>query len=265
MIINSGVSTLAHCDDWVGVIAWIIGVVPPARSPDDTSGKGIHHVKSEIQGSQYFLRFAVNKKPDLLRSALRESGAIGARKDVAWQSPLAGDARGKYREYKDGAAIRLLGLEKRLRAPLAKFWPSRGPVWDALGTSSDRPILLEAKAHIPEAVSRISASSKSSIKLIDKGLALARKRYTRKSHADWTAPFYQYANRLAYQFWLREQNGVQSSLVFLYFLNATQMKGPATKLEWQSVTRLIHGVLGLPADLAHFGVYDAFMDARQLH
>jgi hypothetical protein len=179
---------------------------------------------------------------------------------------LADDARGKYREYKDGAAIRLLGLEKSIRAPLADFWPSRGPVWDALGTASDeRPILVEAKAHIPEAVSRIKASSKVSINLINNSLAVARKRYTKKSHEDWTAPFYQYANRLAYQFWLREQNGVQSSLVFLYFLNATQMKGPATKLEWQSVTRLIHGVLGLPADLAHFGVYDAFVDARQLN
>jgi hypothetical protein len=30
------------------------------------------------------------------------------------------------------------------------------------------------------------------------------------------------------------------------------------------VTRLIHSVLGLPADLRHFGVYDAFLDARQL-
>ena len=222
-------------------------------------------MKLETQGSQYFLRLAVNKRPKLLLAALRESGALGQREDVQWRSPLKNDSIGEYREYKDGAAIRLLDLEKRLRAPLADFWPARGPVWDALGTSSDRPILLEAKAHIPEAVSRIGASAKSSISLINEGLALARKRYTRKSHADWTAPFYQYANRLAYQFWLREQNGVKSSLVFLYFLNATEMKGPATKLEWQGVIRLIHGVLGLPADLAHFGVYDAFLDARQLN
>jgi hypothetical protein len=223
-------------------------------------------VKSETRGSQYFLRFAVNKRPRVLLAALRESGALGRSEDVEWRSPLEGDSLSEYREYKDVAAIRLLGFEKKLHAPLAEFWPSRGPVWDALGLSGDeRPILIEAKAHIPEAVSRISASSNSSIKLIVKGLALARKRYTGKSQADWTSPFYQYANRLAYQFWLREQNGVKSSLVFLYFLNATQMKGPATKLEWQSVTRLIHGVLGLPADLAHFGVYDAFLDARQLN
>ena len=219
-------------------------------------------MKSETQGSQYFLRFAVNKKPQLLRSALRESGALGRWEDVQWCSPLI---KGKYKEFRDGAAVQALGCENEIHAPLAHFWPSRGPVWDALGTSGEqRPILIEAKAHIVEAVSRIGASSESSIKLIVKGLALARKRYTKKSHADWTAPFYQYANRLAYQFWLREQNGIKSSLVFLYFLNATQMKGPATKVEWQGVKRLIHGVLGLPADLAQFGVYDVFMDAKQL-
>jgi hypothetical protein len=234
-------------------------------APITHSGKGIHHVKSETKGSQYFLRYAVNKKRELLLTALLESGATGRREDITWHSPLENDRLGKYREYKDGAAIRLIGLDKKLSAPLAKFWPSRGPVWDALGTGTNgRPILLEAKAHIPEAVSRIKAASKSSIELINKGLALARSRYTRKSQVDWSAPFYQYANRLAYQFWMREQNGNRSSLVFLYFLNAKQMKGPATRQEWLGVARLIHSVLGLPADLRHFGVYDAFLDARQL-
>jgi hypothetical protein len=222
-------------------------------------------VKLETQGSRYLLRVAVNKRPQLLLAALRESGALGEREIVEWRSPLVKDLLGEYREYKDGAAIRLLGLEKQLHSPIADFWPSRGPVWDALAISTEgRPILLEAKAHIPEAVSRIKASSKTSIRLINKGLALARKHYTRKSQAEWSAPFYQYANRLAYQFWLREQNKIKSSLVFLYFLNAEQMKGPATKQEWQGVIRLIHAVLGLPADLSHFGVYDAFLDARQL-
>jgi hypothetical protein len=146
------------------------------------SGKGIHHMKSETQGSQYFLRFAVNKKPELLRSALQESGALGRGEDVEWCSPLI---KGKYKEFRDGAAVEALGCKNEIHAPLAHFWPSRGPVWDALGTSGEqRPILIEAKAHIAEAVSRISASSDSSIKLIGKSLALARKRYTQKSHAD---------------------------------------------------------------------------------
>jgi hypothetical protein len=74
---------------------------------------------------------------------------------------------------------RQLRCASEIHAPLAQFWPSRGPVCDALGTSGNqRPILIEATAHIAEAVSRISASSDSSIKLLGKSLALADRRRT---------------------------------------------------------------------------------------
>jgi hypothetical protein len=217
--------------------------------------------KSETQGSQYLLRTAVNRRPELLRSALRECGALGRRENIAWHSPLAKS----YREFRDGAAVRALSLDGRISEPLSKFWPSRGPVWDALGTSSaNRAILVEAKAHIPEAVSRAAASSPLSVDLIDKSLAIARGYYTRKSKADWGTPFYQYANRLAFLFWLKERNGIASNLVFLYFTNAVDMQGPATKQEWYGAIRVIHAVLGLPASVEQFGVYHAFVDARQL-
>ena len=42
------------------------------------------------------------------------------------------------------------------------------------------------------------------------------------------------------------------------------MDGPSTEEEWQGAIRLTHAALGLPADLGHFGVYKAFLDARQL-
>jgi hypothetical protein len=35
--------------------------------------------------------------------------------------------------------------------------------------------------------------------------------------------------------------------------------------EWHGAVRLIHAVLGLPKDLKHFGVFDAFLDTRLLH
>ncbi len=219
-------------------------------------------MKSETHGSQYLLRVAVNKRPELLRSALRESGGLGRREGLAWHSPLTSES---HREYRDGAAVRALGLEKRIIAPLARFWPSRGPVWDALATSSEgRPILLEAKAHIPEVISRENATTTASKKLIRASLALTRKHYTRKSEADWNTPFYQYANRLAYHYWLREQNDIASRLVFLCFTNAVDMKGPSSKQEWHGALRMIHAVLGLPAELNGFGVHHAFLDARQL-
>jgi hypothetical protein len=148
---------------------------------------------------------------------------------------------------------------------LAEFWPARGCVWDALGIAGEsRPILLEAKAHIPEAVSAGTRASEKSRELIANSLAQARRHFAPRSKAEWTGHFYQYANRLAYQFYLRNLNGLESSLVFLYFTNAVDMDGPATEEEWHGSSRLIHAVLGLPADLSQFGVYHAFVDARQL-
>ena len=100
--------------------------------------------------------------------------------------------------------------------------------------------------------------------MIDKSLSVARSFYAPRSRADWSGVFFQYANRLAHQYFLREWNGIQSRLVFLYFTNAVDVEGPATEDEWRGAVRLIHAQLGLQADLTRYGVYDAFLDARSL-
>ncbi|HET8925830.1 MAG TPA: hypothetical protein VFN26_22795 [Candidatus Acidoferrum sp.] len=95
---------------------------------------------------------SVNRKPQLLLSALHRSGAIGPRVSVTWHSPLETDGFGEYRDRRalDKAGIATANLKK----PLEQFWPARGPVWDALGiTSEGHPLFVEAKAHIPEAAS----------------------------------------------------------------------------------------------------------------
>jgi hypothetical protein len=215
-----------------------------------------------VFGSQRLLQLAVNRRPELLLSAMRRSGAVGRREQLRWVSPLESDG---YREYRDAAALSRLALADRLRRPLRDFWPARGCVWDALGVAGEsRPILVEAKAHIAEAASSGSRASPKSRHLIEKSLAAARRHYSSRSKANWTGLFYQYANRLAYHFYLHKLNEVPSSLVFLYFTNAVDMDGPATEGEWHGAIRLTHAVMGLPADLARFGVYHAFVDARQL-
>jgi hypothetical protein len=215
-----------------------------------------------VNGSQRLLQLAVNHRPELLLSALRRSGAIGRRESLRWVSPLASE---NHCEYRDGAALEKLGLGQRIRKPLAEFWPARGCVWDALAVAGElRPVLIEAKAHIPEAVSPGTRASERSRALIEGSLALAKRHFSPRSKADWTGHFYQYANRLAHQFYFRTLNGIESSLVFLYFTNAVDMDGPATEEEWHGASRLIHAVLGLPADLSSFGVHHAFVDARQL-
>jgi hypothetical protein len=214
-----------------------------------------------LAGSQKWLQVAVNRKPQLLQSALQRSGAIGQRISVTWQSPLEAD---DFREYRDGKALEKAGISN-LKKPLDQFWPARGPVWDALGTTSERhPIFVEAKAHIPEAASPATRASDVSRILIDKSLGEARHFYAPKATATWSNLFYQYANRLAHHYFLKQVNGVAGVLVFLYFVNADDMLGPMSEEEWRGAVRLIHAVLGLPKDLSSYGVYDAFLDARLL-
>ena len=213
-------------------------------------------------GSQRLLQLAVNLRPELLQSALRKAGALRKREAVSWASPLASD---NYTEYRDQAALEKLSLRDRVTTPLREFWPLRGPVWDALGvTSRGRPIMVEAKAHIPEAASPGTRASPKSMELIERSLRITRKYLAPRASAPWTGTFYQYANRLAYQYYLRVLNSVDSSLVFLDFTNAVDVDGPTTEDEWRGATRIIHAVLGLPASLDHFGVYHAFVDARTL-
>ena len=80
----------------------------------------------------------------------------------------------------------------------------------------------------------------------------------------WSGLFYQYANRLAYQYFLRQANGIPSTLAFLYFVNADDMLGPMSEEEWHGAARLIRAVLGVPKDLKQYGVFDVFVDARLL-
>jgi hypothetical protein len=213
------------------------------------------------RGSQKWLQIAVNRKPELLLGALQRSGAMAQGTSVTWKSPLVGDS---FQEYRDSVALEKAGI-KELKIPLKSFWPPRGPVWDAIGiTSVGHAIFIEAKAHIPEAASPATKASPISRKLIEQSLTEARHYYAPKASADWDIHFYQYANRLAYQYFLRAMNGTNCTLVFLYFLNDDDMGGPTCEEEWQGASHLIHAVLGVPKDLTRHGVFSVFLDTRLL-
>lgn len=219
------------------------------------------NVAFALKGSQKWLQIAVAQR-SALEAALRRIGVIDTSETVSWRSPLA--AHG-FREYRDGEALRCLGIQELPARRLAEFWPARGPVWDALGVSSNgTPILLEAKAHIPEAASPGSKAEGPSSVLIRRSLAETRGYYAPRARADWFGPLYQYANRLAFHYLLSRLNGISSRLVFLNFCNATDVGGPHCQAEWEGATRLIHALLGLPSDLTKFGVFHAYLDVREL-
>jgi hypothetical protein len=212
-------------------------------------------------GSQRWLQIAVNRRPQLLLSALKRSGAIGPRISVTWHSPLEVDG---FREYRDLSALAKAQIGD-LKKPLNLFWPARGPVWDAIGvTSEGRPLFIEAKAHIPEANSPGTRASPLSRDLIERSLTEARRFYAPRGSAIWSKVFYQYANRLTYQYFLKQVNGIPSTLAFVYFVNADDMLGPMSEEEWHGAVRLIHAVLGVPNDLKPHSIFDVFLDARLL-
>jgi hypothetical protein len=215
------------------------------------------------RGSQRWLQVAINRRPQLLLSALQRSGAIGPRASITWSSPLEADG---FREYRDRVALSKAGVPSTLKRSLADFWPARGPVWDAIGTTSPEghPIFLESKAHIPEAASPGTVASARSREMIDRSLGEARRFFRSRTSAIWSNLFYQYANRLAHQYYLRRLNDIPSVLVFVYFVNADDMLGPMTEQEWHGAIRLIHAILGVPRDLTSHGVFDAFLDVRLL-
>ena len=215
------------------------------------------------KGSRRWLQLAVNRRPDPLLQALRRSGAVPSDASVTWHSPLEGEC---FKEYRDGEALKRAGIApNKLRKPLNSFWPARGPVWDAIGAASDGSALfLEAKAHIPEAATPGTKASPESLISIKKSLQEARRFYAPQATAKWCRTFYQYANRLAHHYFLTKANGLQSRLVFLYFVNAHDVEGPASEHEWHGAIRLIHAALGLPKDLRSFGVFDAFLDVNLL-
>jgi hypothetical protein len=161
-------------------------------------------------GSQRWLQVAINRKPELLLGALRRSGAISRITSITWRSPLEKEG---FREYRDGSA--LAKVAAKLKIPLHSFWPARRPRWDAIGTTSEGSLLfVEAKAHIAEAASSGTRASPESRKLIDISLMEARRFYAPRATGDWGNLFYQYANRLAHHYFLKQLNNVPSILVF---------------------------------------------------
>jgi hypothetical protein len=211
-------------------------------------------------GSQYWLRVAVNSARNLLNSAVGHELGLQPDEKINWVSPL----KPKYTEFKDGAFLRELGIDLR-KVPLKKFWPNGGPVWDALAkTTRGKIILCEAKAHIPEIDSPNSGASPKSLELIARSLGQTRTFLGGKPLVDWTRTFYQYSNRIAHLYLLRELNGLDAYLVNIYFINEETMNGPSTVGEWQGALTLIKTHMGITQTVLSPFIKEVFIDVDDL-
>jgi len=149
---------------------------------------------------------------------------------INWKSPLQSD---NYAEYRDRDFLKMLGILNKIKDSLSNFWSDNGPQWDALGVSGDELILVEAKANIPEMVSHgTGAKNPQSIKKIRNSLDEVKKYLNINNGIDWTRTFFQYTNRIAHLYYLREKNKIKAHLLFIYFINDATVQGTKTKDEW---------------------------------
>ena len=201
------------------------------------------------RGSRRWLQVLVNCRPELLNDAIAQRLAE-LPEDVDWRSPLLED---HYAEYRDQSFLDRLAGSLYYRAPvlpqrdLSDFWPRFGPQWDGLAvTDRGQIILVEAKAHIPEMVTApAQARGESALLKIQESLGRVKAFVNSKAPVDWSTSFYQYANRLAHLYWIREVNGHDAYLVNLFLVNDREMNGPAAESEWQAANRLQEVFMGV--------------------
>ena len=212
------------------------------------------------KGSLRWIQEYVNDSPEILDRAIAEASGGKIRTPIQWRSPRRDD---EYAEYRDQAFVDVLDIGLPVR-PLVDFWPRGGPQWDALGVSaSGQPILVEAKANIPEVSSPASGAKGESRDRIVAALAETAGFLGVDSTYDWTGTFYQYTNRLAHLYLLAEVNRLDAWLVFVYFVGDASVSGPETEEEWRAALQVLHEALGLP--MSHrmgARVVDVFVDVR---
>lgn len=180
--------------------------------------------------SEHWLRKAIEDHRDALNTLVRKTLGLPSGEDIEWLSPLKSDG---YAEYRDQSFLERLGIESTA-VPLKRFWPPRGPQWDALArTSSQKYILVEAKAYLAEAVGqRTKATNPASTKLIQSSLQKAKTFFGAGAEADWNQPYYQYTNRLAHWYFLRQLCGLDAYLLFLNFADAPDVTQPSSREDW---------------------------------
>ncbi|MGD0072362.1 MAG: hypothetical protein ABSB71_12485 [Candidatus Bathyarchaeia archaeon] len=212
------------------------------------------------KGSQKWIQKLVNDKESLFNSFISRTLEFAEGESINWLSPRKSD---KYAEYRDQAFLDKLEI-RLAKIPLEQFWPARGPQWDAFGkTSRGQVLLVEAKSHISELLSSLQAESTESKTKIQKSLEATKLALNYHANVDWSQRFYQYTNRLAHLYLLRENN-IPAYLVFVYFLNDAEMKGPSTVLEWKGAEQLLHSYLGLGRNKLRKFIIDVYIDVREL-
>jgi hypothetical protein len=219
------------------------------------------------KGSQLQIQIYVNRRRDELdRAALRAlpSLAIWSPR-LRWVSPLEDHL---FKEYYDKEFLTSVGLGA-LAPLLRRFWPARGPHWDALAvierlSAPPGVLLVEAKSYAGELRGTgISASSGKSRHRIARALTATQDWLEVPAGARdaWTGNLYQTANRLAHLFWLRQIAGVDAWLLHVLF-TGDKSNRPTPEKEWTEAIEQADSELGLEPGLVPHA-WHAILPARK--
>jgi hypothetical protein len=215
-------------------------------------------------GSQLQIQIYVNRRSaELSERASEALPSFPADTGLRRVSPLEQD---HFTEYHDRAFLEKLGLQGLARG-LSRFWPNRGPVWDALAVAELKSsgqlagvVLVEGKSYPQEIYGGgCRASSEDSKRLITQALQDTKHWVGADAAADWTGPLYQYANRLAHLHFFRQIAGVSAWLLNVYF--AGDPRTPTMRGDWEIALRQVKRELGLEGVKVPWSA-DLFIDAR---
>jgi len=114
-------------------------------------------------------------------------------------------------------------------------------------------------------VSSGTKAGTSSRRMIGNSFAEVKKYLSVSDTIDWTGTFYQYVNRIAHLYYLREKNKIKAHLLFIYFINVASVNGPKTKDEWLGAIKTMECYLGLTKNhkLREY-IHDIFIDVNAL-
>ena len=218
--------------------------------------------KYSEKGSTKDIQILVNKNVTMINRKIKlYFSAFGRTEEIIWTSPIEED---DFAEYRDDDFLLRVGLDPN-EVQLNKFWPIRGPLWDALAmTDAGKIILVEAKAHIPEIVSSQTNAKKESKTLIRKSLNETKRFMGVTDTVDWSGKFYQYTNRLSHLYYLREKRKKEVFLINIYFIGDTTVSGPKSRLEWESALKVLKTYLGISKNKMAKFMTELFIDVNEL-
>lgn len=174
-----------------------------------------------LKGSKFWMQEIVND--DLLEARLEE---LLGEKNLHWATPLQVESYKEYQLKEPKIFSEVLGLSREAFKEKFSFWATNQPRWDAIAVSADGKILylFEAKSHIKEMLSKISASNPNSIEKITNSMLKVFEEISNtdsENFAAWTNKYYQLGNRLTFLHFMNQMALPKICRTVLVLLNIT--------------------------------------------